>query len=159
MRLYEINRKLEWMLEACCDPETGEFAPSDEAEQEIALLEIERTEKAIQIGAYIKGLDAEAVALAEEEAKLRARRSSINRRAEWLCAYLAREYKGESIKDARCVIGWRKSSVVECDPEILPEKYWKITRDVMKQAIKNDIKSGIDVPGASLVEKQHIQIK
>lgn len=160
MKLYEINRKLEYLLEACCDPETGEFQPSEEAEKEIALLEIERTEKAVQIGAYIKGLNAEAVALAEEEAKLRNRRSSVTRRAEWLVDYLAREYQGENIKDPRCVIGWRKSTVVlVCNEQILPEEFWKVERHVMKAAIKDTIKSGKLVPGAYLEEKQNIQIK
>lgn len=160
MKLYEVNQKLEWLIEACCDPETGEFTASPEAEQEIAALEIERTEKAVEIGAYIKGLNAEAVALAEEEAKLRNRRSAVTRRAEWLCDYLAREYQGENIKDPRCVIGWRKSVVVIiCDERVLPEEFWKTERHVMKSPIKDAIKSGTLVPGAYLEEKQNIQIK
>lgn len=160
MKLYEINRKLEYLLDACVDQETGEFTPSKEAESEIAALEIERTEKAVQVGCFIKSLNAEAVALAEEEAKLRTRRSSINRRAEWLCEYLAREYEGQSIKDARCIIGWRKSVVViVCDERVLPEEFWKVERHVMKSPIKDAIKSGTLVPGAYLEEKQNIQIK
>lgn len=159
MKLYEINQQIEALLDACTDHETGEFAPTAEAEEQLAALEIERGEKAINLACYLKGLDAEAVAIAEEESKLRTRRQSINRRIEWLKNYLEANYQGESIKDPRCVISWRKSTVVWIDERLLGEQYWRVTRDPMKQKIKDDIKSGIDVPGARLHEVQHIQIK
>lgn len=160
MQLYQINQRIESLLEYCSDPDTGEFIGTDELLVELNELEIEKSEKAVSIGCYIKGLNAESEAIAEEEQKLRQRRKSLDRRSEWLKGYLEYNHPGESIKDARCCIGWRKSQAVEIiDADIIPETYFKIVKEISKQAIKDDIKKGLDVPGAIVVERQNIQIR
>lgn len=71
--------------------------------------------------------------------------------------YGVSEIKGENFK-----ISFRKSKSVEIEDEnLLPDKYKQMPTvlKILKKEIGDDIKAGIDVPGASLKENQNLQIK
>jgi len=70
--------------------------------------------------------------------------------------------EGEKIKDLEVEISWRKSESVEIDESLPLEKQYirhieKWEPDKVK--IKEAIKAGFEVEGASLITKQHLQIK
>jgi hypothetical protein len=65
-------------------------------------------------------------------------------------------------EDAKCKVSFRPSEAVEVVVEdMIPEEYktTKVVTTVSKTAIKDAIKQGTDVPGATLVRKENIQIK
>jgi hypothetical protein len=121
-------------------------------------------EKCINVACLIKNIDAEAEAIGAEEKKLSARRKAAEHRAEWLRRYLSGNMEpGTNLKDARAVIGWRKSTAVEVTvkPEELPEnlRRTKITVEADKAAIKTNLEAGQAVEGCALVTRFNLQIK
>lgn len=61
----------------------------------------------------------------------------------------------------RCKVSWRKSVSVEIQDESrVPEDYKKekVIVNIDKVSIKKALTGGEDVPGASLLEKQNVQI-
>ena len=166
MNLYDINKEIEDALNniySSMDEETGEV---DEAYvHQLEELQMQRDEKLDNIGAYIKNLLAEAKMLKEEEQALKARRESKEKRAESLKNYVASNLKEQEInkfESARVVFSFRKSEQVNVpDLDKLDKKY--LVEDVSykadKKAIKEAIKSGVEVEGAYIEEKQNLQIK
>lgn len=71
--------------------------------------------------------------------------------------------KGEKVESDYVKVSWRKSKavVIEGAVELLPEEFQrtKITVDADRTKIKAAIEAGHEVPGASLVERQNLQIK
>lgn len=70
---------------------------------------------------------------------------------------------GEKVTTDFVKIGWRKSSavVVDCDPELLPEKYQtvNVTISANKTDLKKAIESGELIDGVSLETRQNLQVK
>jgi hypothetical protein len=124
-------------------------------------------EKAVAIACLIKGIEAEAEAIAEQELILRNRRKTSERQSEWLRAYLAGNLTpGDKIKDARVVISWRKSQSVQllADVSSLPRQFIreKLVIEADKLAIKDAFDAGTadSLSGlAEVVIKNTIQIK
>lgn len=160
MKLYEISDKIEAVLIAGTDTETGEI--TDEALAALDDLEGELEQKALNVGCYIKGEEAEAEAVMAEAKRLQARAQIHKRRAERLLKYLASHVEGQSFKDARCQIGWRKSKAVEVeDVAKLPEEYvrTKLTLEPDKTTLRKILSAGIEVDGAELVERWSLQVR
>ena len=157
MKLWEINEALEDAFWQSVDPETGEITDSTLLDE----LRIERDEKVENIALLIKDMKAEASAIQEEERKLRARRTACEHQSEWLKDYLQKCLAGEKFKTSKVSISYRKSESVEV------ANVWDLTDDYMKfkdpepdkVRIKEDIKKGIHVVGAELVEKTNMIIK
>ena len=121
--------------------------------------------KAENVAQYIKELGYRAEALKREEQTLSERRKSAERKAEYLKDYLSlcMDIVGQNkLETDKCKISFRRSESVNItDFDKLPEEY-KRTKTVVeadKTAIKDALKTGADVIGAELVEKQNIQIK
>lgn len=157
MQLYAINREIETILNQV-DPETGEI--STETCQALESLEIAKADKVLNIGKYLKSMDAEAKAIAEEIRTLTARKRAIENRYENIKTYLVMNTAGESYKDAQCVISWRKSESINivCIEEISDE-FFQIKKEVSKSLIKEAMKAGRVVTGAEIVINNNIQIK
>lgn len=158
MKLYEINAEIERLLESAVDPETGELTGSVEG---LDQLEMDLKTKVLDTACYIKGTEAEAEAIREEEKKLAARRKTLERRTEWLREYLTQNMTaGEKLKDNRVSLSWRSSvSVDVLDEEVIPENFWRIKREVDKTSIRDALKAGTMVRGAQLIEKLNLQIR
>jgi hypothetical protein len=155
MKLYEIMQELELAL---TPNEDGEITQEqiDAFEQ----LELAKNEKIENIACWIKNLRADADGIKAEEKSLVDRRRAKENQADRLAGFLSQILQGDKFESARCKISFRKSEQVEItDEENLPEEYWKIKREVSKTLIKDAILAGQKVKGASLVEKQNIQIK
>lgn len=121
--------------------------------------------KAENVAQYIKELGYIAEDLKIEEQILSERRKSAERKAEYLKDYLSlcMDIVGQNkLETGKCKISFRRSEFVNItDFDKLPEEY-KRTKTIVeadKTAIKDALKTGADVIGAELVEKQNIQIK
>ena len=169
MKLYEINSQIETLWQHADEAFDAEASPEhlDQLERLLKQSEVTLSEKAVAIACLIKGIEAEAEALAEQELILSNRRKTCERQADWLRAYLAGNLTpGEKIKDARVVISWRKSQSVQLLAEVssLPRQFIreKLVIEADKLAIKDAFDSGTadSLSGlAEVVTKQTIQIK
>lgn len=165
MNLFDINNNIRAFLDKLYSSvdETGEIAQGDwEALEE---LKEARDTKIENICLYIKEKQAEADALKAEAEKLTARAKSAQKKADRLKDYLSMNLQREHQMDfetSRCKISFRKSEVVSIpDEKLLLKKYFKktITYAPDKQTIKEQLKAGKAVKGATLITKQNIQIK
>ena len=159
MTLYEIDQKIEAAIINAVDEETGEitedFALLDE-------LQIEREQKIENSGLYIKNLAAEIESLKAEEKALYERRKSKEKHAEWLKGYLTYSLAGAKFETPKLALSFRKSVVVDvADVDKLPEEFKRVktTVDADKTALKEALKGGAVIDGATLDEKQNLQIK
>lgn len=155
MNLFDINFERYF---GCVDEETGEIDT-----EKLAALEEERNTKISNIACWIKDLGAEAEALKAEKMALAKRQESAEHKQEQLKRYLQAALEGEKFKDSKCSISYRKSESVEIDDDLdlakLPENLVKVEIKPSKTAIKEAIKSGLDIEGCHLVTKESIQIK
>jgi len=169
VKLYEINSQIEQLWQHADEAFDAEASPEhlDQLERLLKQSEVSLAEKAVAIACLIKGIEAEAEAIAEQELILRNRRKTSERQSEWLRAYLAGNLTpGDKIKDARVVISWRKSQSVQLlvNPEHLPQNFRreKLVIEADKLAIKDAFDAGTadSLSGlAEVVIKNTIQIK
>ncbi len=158
MTLYEINSAIENTFYSLIDPETGEIIGDTAALDE---LQIQRDEKVENIALFIKNLKAEAEAIKAEEKKLADRRRTCENRVSWLNKYLANSLQGEKFKTARVSVSWRKTQSVDV-PDVwkLPEDYRRYKDpEPDKARIKEDLKKGIEIEGAELVDSLSMIVK
>ena len=167
MRLYDYNEQIEQLLSLV--DENGELPES--VFEQIADLQIGETEKIESIACFIKDLRAEAAEISEEYKRLQARKkakeSKEERLEEYLSGYLQSTGKSK-FETSRVVLSFRKSEAVDVLDEEAVIKFAdqhidmglvKTKAEVVKTAIKAAIKSGIDVPGAAVIERQSLQVK
>ncbi len=165
MTLYDIDHGIAEAFEKAIDPETGEVI-DEQAWAELEALQMAREDKLENVALWVKDLNAEAAAIKNEEAALKARRQSAEKKAESLKGYLAYALGGaERFKTSKVAISWRKSETVELlegvDPVTLPLEYQRVKVSVEpdKSKLKDALKAGEEIPGVELVEKQNLQIK
>lgn len=161
MTLYEINQAI---LDTI-DPETGEIIDVEKLSE----LQMEREQKLEGVALWVKNLNAEAEAYKAEKEAFAEREKAAKNKAESLKKWLAYALNGEKMSTPKVAINFRKSESVEIeDEERVITFAQKNGRDdllsykaptVNKSAIKAVIKTGKQIPGAVLVEKQNIQIK
>ena len=160
MKLYEIDQAI---LDTI-DQETGEILDPVRLDE----LQMERTTKLENVACYIKNLEAEATAYKNEKEAFAAREKTAKRKAESYKQWLAMVLNGEKMITTRAAVSFRKSESVEIPNEELFVKWASEYNDSLltystpvpnKTAIKQALKSGIEVSGAALIEKQSISIK
>lgn len=157
MRLFHINELLENLLSAI-EAQGGELSP--EAGAALESLEMERSEKLLDLGCAYMECESEAEAIKKVETSLAERRRTLERRAEWLKRFVAGQIAdGETMKDGRCRLSWRKSTSVEItDPGAVPDKYLRYKPpEPDKAMLKVALEAG-PVAGAQLVTKNNLQI-
>lgn len=155
MNLYQIDDA----ILNCIDTETGDIVDLEQFEN----LEIARDKKISDTACFIKNLRAEAEAIKAEKKNLDARQKSAENLANRLEKYLSGYLNGETFKDARVAISYRKSIATQIAEDLdinsLPDEFKKVTVDVNKTAIKDALKKGVIIDGCMLVENTNIQIK
>ena len=161
MNLFKIAEALERCVKLVSgnyvDAETGEVIDTEAIES----LEMERDTKIRNIACWIRNLDAEEKALAEQERIYRDRKNATHNKKEDLKAYLASFLAGKKWKNEEVNISWRKSEAVEVtDMKKLSSYYLRYREpEVNKTLLKADLKAGVKLEGAVLTEKNNIQIK
>ena len=156
MTIYEIDDAIRALVDE--DGEIGDY-------EAFEALQMERDAKIENTGLWIKELLAEADAIKKERDALKEREDAAKRKAERLKELLGYALGGEKFKTARLSISWRESEAVEITPECEAwcREHGEYLREkppeIDKAAIKNALKQGGAVIGASLVKRQNIQIK
>lgn len=161
MTLYEIDSKIFELI----DEETGELLDYEA----FAQLQMERDQKIENTALYIKSLEAEAKAIKEEEANLKARREPLENRAKRLRKYLEDALCGEEFKTSKCAISYRKSKALEVEDTTSLAKWLEengyvdlvvySAPSVSKTEVTKLIKGGTEIPGAVLAERSNMQLK
>ena len=126
-------------------------------------------DKARAVAAYVLNLEAEAEAVAAAEARLKARRQSLEKRAAWLRDYLKTNMEAAGVTEIAAADRTFRVRVrlnpeaVELDGSLpeLPAEYVreKVIREPDKAAILAALKAGKEVPGARLVRRTRLEIK
>lgn len=153
MKLYEIDQAIMDLV----DNETGDIIDIEMFDS----LQMERDEKIESIALYIKDLKAEAEALKAEKLAFAERQKVAENKAESLKNYLAYALKGQAFKSTKAVVSFRKTQQVDI-PDIykLDENFLKYAEPTAdKTAIKEAIKTGQTVKGATLIENTSVIIK
>ena len=107
MNLFAIDEE----IINCFDDETGEIVDKDKLNE---LLQ-NKKDKRESIALFIKDLNYEADAIANEIKNLQARKKAKENKAEWLKNYLAEDLKGENFETAKVSAKFRKSKSVVID--------------------------------------------
>ena len=163
MKLFEIDDKIEALLNQGLDEETGEI--SEECLEELAALEEAKDSKCLAVAAYLRGEEAEANAVQAVIEGLKRRQERHKNRAAGLKNYLEMHADpGKNLSDARVEIKWRKSTPVDIlDEKLLPKQYWRVKPapkpEPNKVKIAADLKLGEKVPGARLLQRLNLTVK
>lgn len=155
--LYEIDKAImDWEMEI--DPETGEILNYEELDN----LQMAREQKIEGIGLYFKNISAEAEMVKAEAKNLTERYKRLENKAESLKKYLAYALQGEKFSTPRLAVSYRKSESVEIGQDFVYDKKWcevSTTYKPDKKKLKDAIKSGKEIKGVKLIEKQNISVK
>lgn len=153
MKLYEIDQAIMDLV----DNETGEITNIEMFDS----LQMERDEKIESIALYIKDLKAEAEALKAEKLAFEERQKVAENKMKSLKNYLVYALKGQAFKSTKAVVSFRKTQQVDI-PDIhkLDENFLRYKEpEADKTAIKEAIKAGQTVKGATLIENTSVIIK
>ncbi len=166
LKLWEIPKAAEDIMEMLVDPETGEILSDDEAYELLSNYIDEADKKTEWIAKEIKNLKAEAEALREQKRTFDQRIKAAENKAERLKNYLNFALNGEKWKadDGSITISYRTSSNVVKVTELdsIEEKYFKTPHtesNLNKTMIKSDLLHGVEVPGAELIDKRSVIVK
>lgn len=157
MKIFDIDARLNELLDGSVDEETGEILTDFD---EIEKLQMERDAIREGIACHIIGDRADILALQAQEQKLKERRQRLERHVSKTEAFLEEISHGEGLQSDRVSITFRKSAgkVVVLD-EVKLLEWAKANRDdlltykdpeIKKSAIKAAIQSGEDVPYVSI---------
>ena len=153
MKLYEIDQA----IMDCIDMETGEVIN----EELLNGLQMERDAKIENVALWIKELKAEAEALKAEKLAFAERQKVAENKMESLKKWLAYALNGEKFKTVRASVTFRTTQQVDI-PDIykLDENFLRYKEpEADKTAIKEAIKAGQTVEGATLIENTSVIIK
>lgn len=162
--LYKIREEYNQLLEAI-------FDTADEATGEVDIdlisqldkIQGEFTEKAVSVATVYREIESEVARFKAEEKRLADIRKRLERRAELVKEYIARECTSagiERIDGISANISFRSSEKTVIDNEAdIPKEYWRVKKEPDLALIRSAIKSGKEVNGAHLQACKNIQIK
>lgn len=162
LRLYEIADEYKFLLDNLIDEQTGEI--DETAMSRLNQLNEPLQNKCINTVRALKSIEYECKAIEEERKAMQAREKALKSQVDWIKSYLIDNMLKSGIEEISCPqfhVKTKKnpSSVDIYDDAYLPEEYKKYTISYDLIKIKNDIKSGIDVPGAKLINTTGLKIK
>jgi hypothetical protein len=158
--LFKISAEA---LELASALEEGELTP--ELETALAINQNELQEKAINYGYVVKSLEGDVSAIDEEIKRLQALKKAKNNAIERMKESVSNAmqlYGMEKLTSPTLSLSLRKSESVEVDfTEALPNdfKITKVTVTPDKIAIKQALKQGENITGATLKINYNLQIK
>ncbi len=163
MNLYEITAELQTLFDTIIEND-GEITP--EQEEQLAVSREALTEKAESYCKAMANLNAEIDGLKAEEQRIAKRRRTEERLRDRLKENLknAMQAVGESKMDAGTFrLSLRNSEAVEVDDSVvvssLPEDLYTVKYEVSKSACKDYLKSGGELEGVRLVQRQNLNIR
>lgn len=159
--LYHIEAQYLELLRQVEEAE-GEITP--EIDQALQFTERQMQEAAINIGYVIKSIEDKQNIIAAEAKRLTGLMLKLIKAEELLKNRLKESMQRfgiEKVSSPTLTVSFRKSNAVEIENEaLIPAAYFDSKPPtVSKTRIKEAIKAGTDVPGATLVEHKNLQIK
>lgn len=160
MNIYEIDRAITDLVDA----ETGEIIDIEA----LAALQMERDQKIENVACWYKNEVGDAEKIDAEIKSLTARRDSAKKRAESLKKYLSDALFGAAWESPKAKISYRKSTGVQIEDE---QKFieWAVDNrenlivykdpTISKKAVGDALKSGEEIPGATLYTANNISIR
>lgn len=162
MRLYEIADKYQFLLNDLYDYETGVVNETTLAR--LNELTDSMEDKAINITMLFKDLEASADAIEKERQAMQKREKALKNQIQSLKDYLRSNMERCEIKKIECpqfVIALQKNpcSVEITNEDEIPEEYTKVSIDLDIAKIKDELKNGVVIPGARLVQGSSVRIR
>lgn len=162
--LYQLVR-YQSQLEALAD--SGEVPPEQIADT-LNALEGDINEKAVNVAAFTRNLDASADAIREAAKAMLTRADRIEKRAESVRQYLLFNMQAAGI--SRIESPWFTLAVRKNPPAVVVDDESALPPEFIvqppppaprpdKDAIKRALKAGADVPGARLMQSERLEIK
>lgn len=165
MKLYELVQKQRELLDYIASLDAEDLELSDAVGDTLDDLNGMIEDKAEAVAAFVFELQADSVAIKQEEQRLAERRRLNDAKVERVKMYLRDMLDDagiDKVKSARFSISFRKSTSVNVlDLDMLPEalKRTKTIVEADKTSIKQALKQGLDVPGAVLVDNRNLSIR
>ena len=155
MKLYEITQAYENLASLEDKEEVGKY---------LDLIEDEFNQKAENTVKVIKNIGADIKALRDEEKRLAQKRKSLQSNQDWLKFYLQNNMErlgDKKIKAGIFNINIQKNpqSIKILDEATIPDKYKIASYRIDKKTLKDDIKNGVEIEGAELVQTEGIRIR
>lgn len=164
MSLYQIAAEYRQMVERLMDVHDDEQVIADTISAESYPLEI----KAQNVAYAIKNLEATAAAIKAEEQKMADRRKAMENRAKRIREYLQTCLEAAQVSKVECphfalAVRLNPPSVEVYEPALLPPSFLRFAEPPPpapdKDAIKEALKAGKEVPGAHLVQAKRLEIR
>mgnify|MGYP003304692600 CR=1 FL=1 len=156
--LFNYIRQIDDIIASATD-EDG-VIDYESIKDEFEALTLKRDEKIDNIISFIKSRKAMAEALKAEKNNIAKRQQQAEREVERMKEYLAFCLDGSKWESTAGKVSYRKSQqVVIDDIDALPEEYIRIERVPSKSAIKEDLKQGVIVHGAHMVDNINVTIR
>lgn len=160
-KIFNIQQRYQELMEQIEEAE-GEITP--EIDTALQFTERRLQKEASEVAFVIKTWEYWQNNLDDEIERLHKMKTRIKKGSELLRSRLAaamQQFGVERIEDMNITISFRKSEAVEINSErALPGEYFDAPPIVPnKIRIKEALKAGKDVPGASIVQRKHLQIK
>jgi hypothetical protein len=158
--LYHINEELNAINEELMAAQ-GELTP--ELENKLVITKQELAEKSVNYALVILNNQADSNAIDAEIKRLKALKDAIDSTTDKLKEAVSNAMLMHDLTEVKTPLvkmSFRSSkSVYISDESLLDAKYFDYKPTVNKTAIKSDIESGVIVEGATIIEKQNLQIK
>lgn len=162
MTIFEIDKQIVDLIENSIDPETGEVV-LDEAELE--KLQMDREKKIENLLMYYKDTLGQSRVIKDEIDSLAERKGVLDRKADRLKSLIETILHGETFETPKVKVSYRESKSVDLTVDFLA--WAKENRDdllnykepeVNKKAVKEALKNGEELVGASIITKMNMQI-
>jgi hypothetical protein len=158
--LYHIDQELQAINDELIASQ-GEI--SDELFNKLAITQTELAEKSANYGLVILSNEADSKAIDAEIKRLKAMKDGIDSATAKLketIGFAMQKYELSEVKTPLVKMSFRSSKSVHIiDESLLDAKYFDYKPTVNKTAIKSDIEAGVIVEGATILEKQNLQVK
>lgn len=171
MKLYEINEEILRLTDQISvDEETGEIlCDMDAITAGIEALQMERRSILEYLAKLVLNLRSEAAAVKAEEARLRDRRSRLEKKEARLMQILDRECGGEKTDLGVATLNYRRTTRVDVTDAAKAVSWLKRRKlldcfripapEVAKTEVKKLLTAGTRVPGCALVEDRSYSLK
>lgn len=162
LKLYELTQDYLEALDALSEIED---LPPEAINDTLEGLAGEWEDKALNVGRYIRNLEAEAAAIDEARKRMDARAKVTANRAARLKEYLKAELGRTGLKPKAPDLALRLQnnppSVAIDDADLIPEDYRRIetVTTILKSEIAARLKAGEPIPGAHLERSQRLVIQ
>ena len=159
--LYKLNEQYQELLDKLTYEEVEN---EEELLNELTKIVIEVEEKAENTAIIIKKLDAEAEMIRKEEKRLADRRRAIENNVKFLKSNLEYSMKLQDKKKFKTEhfsfnIQKNAPSVKITDEEKALEHYKRVTESIDKAKLKDDLKNGVALDYAELVQTESLRIR